>query len=143
MTNNQSTGITMNVVNHHHGHHDQQQEDNDSLSTNHIKMFKPRYLRMSDKVFKQMLSNEIEHDDNTIQCLDTSAVQLTLMSAHVSVSERKPNTLTVSLSALPLTLMVSASGECSPLMSAHMSVSGSYFYCINKFLKLRASFYSY
>ena len=26
---------------------------------------------MSDKVFKQMLSNEIEPDDNTIQCLDT------------------------------------------------------------------------
>ena len=39
--------------------------------TNHIKEFKPRYLRMSDKMFKQMLSNEIEHDDNTIQCLDT------------------------------------------------------------------------
>ena len=36
-----------------------------------IKIFKPRYLRMSDKVFKQMLSNKIEHDDNIIQCLDT------------------------------------------------------------------------
>ena len=71
MTNNHSTGITSNVVNHHHDNHHQQQEDNDLSSTNHIKIFKPRYLRMSDKVFKQMLSNEIEHDDNTIQCLDT------------------------------------------------------------------------
>ena len=71
MTNNYSTGITSNVVNHHYDSHHQQQEDNDSLSINHIKIFKPRYLRMSDKVFKQMLSNEIEHDDNTIQCLDT------------------------------------------------------------------------
>ena len=71
MTNNHSTEITMNVVNHHHGHHHQQQEDNDSLSTNRIKEFKPRYLRISDKMFKQMLSNEIEHDDNTTQCLNT------------------------------------------------------------------------
>ena len=74
MTNNQSNGITMNVVNHHHDNHHQQQEDNDSLSTNHIKIFKPRHLRMSDKMFKQMLSNEIEHDDNTIQCLDTKEI---------------------------------------------------------------------
>ena len=71
MTNNHSTGITSNVVNHHNSNHHQQQEDNDLSSTNHIKGFKPRYLRMSDKVFKQMLSNEIEHGDNTIQCLDT------------------------------------------------------------------------
>ena len=71
--------------------------------------------------------------------LRSRAVQLTLMSAHVSVSERKPLALTVSMSAVPLTFMVSASGECSPLMSAHMSVSGSYFYSIHKFLKLRAS----
>ena len=35
-------------------------------------MFKPRYLRMSDKMFKQMLSNEIEKGNTTIhQCLDT------------------------------------------------------------------------
>ena len=76
LANKRSTGITLNVVNHHHGNHyqqqkNQQQEDNDSLSTNHIKIFKPRYLRMSDKIFKQMLSNEIEHSDNTIQCFDT------------------------------------------------------------------------
>ena len=73
-TNNQSSGITSNVANHHHhdNHHQQQQEDNDLSSTNHIKKFKPRYLRMSDKMFKQMLSNEMEHDDNAIhQCLDT------------------------------------------------------------------------
>ena len=68
MTNNQSSEIKYNVVNHHNSNHHQQQEDNDLSSTNHIKEFKPRYLRMSDKV---MLSNEIEHDDNTIQCLDT------------------------------------------------------------------------
>ena len=40
----------MNVVNYHHNSHHQQQEDNDLSSTNHIKIFKPRYLRMSDSV---------------------------------------------------------------------------------------------
>ena len=62
MANKRSIGITSNGNKHHHHH--QQQEDNDSLSTNHIKGFKPRYLTMSDKVFKQILSSEIEHDDN-------------------------------------------------------------------------------
>ena len=52
MTNNQSSGIKYNVVNYHNSNHHQQQEDNDLSSTNHIKEFKPRYLRMSDKVFK-------------------------------------------------------------------------------------------
>ena len=79
MSNNQLNKVTSNVNNdcnnNHHHHHQQQksqqQEDNDLSSTNHIKEFKPRYLRMSDKVFKKILSNEIEHNDNTIQCLDT------------------------------------------------------------------------
>ena len=79
MSNNRLNKVTSNVNNdcnsNRHHHHQQQKsqqhEHSDSLSTNHIRIFKPRYLRMSDKVFKQMLSNEIEHDDNTIQCLDT------------------------------------------------------------------------
>ena len=71
--NNQSNRIASNAFNHHNVNHDQQQKDNHSLSTNHMKKFKPRYLRTSDKVFKQMLSNELEHDDNTIQYLNTKA----------------------------------------------------------------------
>ena len=35
-----------------------------SLSLNDIQRFKPRYLRVSDKVFKQMLSNAIQSNDN-------------------------------------------------------------------------------
>ena len=76
LANKRSTGTTLNGVNHHHGNHyqqqkNQQQEDNDSLSMNHTKIFKPRYLRVSDKIFKQMLSYEIELSHNTIQCLET------------------------------------------------------------------------
>ena len=68
---------TSNVCNNYNNNHHQQQqknqqhEHNGSVSTNRIRIFKPRYLRMSDKVFKQMLSNEIEQGDTTIQYLDT------------------------------------------------------------------------
>ena len=74
--NNQLNRETSNVVNHHNDEQQRQQkntrrEDNNSLSTYRIKRLKPCYLKMSDRIFKQMLSNELEHGDNTIQCLDT------------------------------------------------------------------------
>ena len=77
MANNQLNKVTSNVSNdYNNNHHRQQQknqqhEHNGSVSTNHIRIFKPRYLRMSDKMFKQMLSNDIEQGDTTIQYLDT------------------------------------------------------------------------
>ena len=71
--NNQSNRRASNADSDHRNNRDQLQKDNDSSSTNHITKFKPRYLRTSDKIFKQMLSNELEHSDNTIQCLDTKA----------------------------------------------------------------------
>ena len=77
MANNQLNKVTSNVSNddnnnhHHQQQKNQQHEHNGSVSTNHIRIFKPRYLRMLDKMFKQMLSNEIEQGDTTIQYLDT------------------------------------------------------------------------
>jgi hypothetical protein len=38
----------------------------------YIQKFKPHYLRVSDKIFKQILSNAINDDDKTIQSLDTN-----------------------------------------------------------------------
>ncbi|CAF4404555.1 unnamed protein product, partial [Adineta steineri] len=46
--------------------------DNESLSINSIQRFKPHYLRVSDKIFKQMLSNVIKDDHKTIQAIDTN-----------------------------------------------------------------------
>ena len=44
----------------------------DAVTTNYLQTFKPRYLRVSDKQFKQMLSDTIKDtNDTTIQSLDT------------------------------------------------------------------------
>ncbi|CAF4354896.1 unnamed protein product, partial [Adineta steineri] len=49
------------------------EDDNDEpLSINSMQRFKPHYLRVSDKVFKQMLSNVIKDDHKTIQSIDTN-----------------------------------------------------------------------
>ncbi|CAF4487867.1 unnamed protein product [Rotaria sp. Silwood2] len=48
------------------------EEDNDLVSTNYVKRFKPRYLRVSDKILKQMLSNAVEDGDKIIQCLNSN-----------------------------------------------------------------------
>jgi hypothetical protein len=46
--------------------------NNESLSINYMQGFKPHYLRVSDKIFKQMLSNAIQDDgDHIIQALNT------------------------------------------------------------------------
>jgi hypothetical protein len=37
-----------------------------------IEKFQPRYLKVSDQILKQMLSNAIENGHRTIQCLDTT-----------------------------------------------------------------------
>ena len=48
------------------------EEDNDELvSINSKERFKPRYLKVSDHIFKQMLSNTIKDGDKLIECLDT------------------------------------------------------------------------
>ncbi|CAF3940428.1 unnamed protein product [Adineta steineri] len=48
-------------------------DDNDvSASIHSIQRFKPHYLRVSDNVFKQMLSNVINDDHKTIQSIDTN-----------------------------------------------------------------------
>ncbi|CAF4905857.1 unnamed protein product, partial [Rotaria sp. Silwood2] len=49
-----------------------QEDNNDLISTNYVQRFKPRYLRVSDKIFKQMLSNAVEDGDKIIQCLNSN-----------------------------------------------------------------------
>ena len=52
--------ITRNVV---EGHNQQDK--------NGIQKFKPHYLRVSDQVFQQLLSNAISNGDKIVQCLNT------------------------------------------------------------------------
>jgi hypothetical protein len=61
--NNQSnTNELLNVIDY----------NDESLSMNYMQTFKPHYLKVSDKILKQMLSNVIQDDDNKIiQALDT------------------------------------------------------------------------
>jgi hypothetical protein len=48
------------------------QIENNELSMNSTEKYKPaRYLKVSDRVFKQMLSNTINNGTKVIQCLDT------------------------------------------------------------------------
>ncbi|CAF1364469.1 unnamed protein product [Rotaria sordida] len=49
-----------------------QKEDNELLSINYVKQFKPSYLKVSDKIFQQMLSNSIEDSNKIVQCLNTN-----------------------------------------------------------------------
>ena len=39
--------------------------------SNDIQTFKPHYSQVSDVIFKQMLSNAIEHSDQLVACLNT------------------------------------------------------------------------
>ncbi|CAF1411814.1 unnamed protein product [Rotaria sordida] len=39
---------------------------------NYIQKLKPQYLKISDQIFKQMLSNAIENGDKLVKCLDTN-----------------------------------------------------------------------
>ncbi|CAF1473541.1 unnamed protein product, partial [Rotaria sordida] len=50
----------------------QQKEDNELLSINYVKQFKPNYLKVSDKIFQRMLSNSIEDGNKIVQCLNTN-----------------------------------------------------------------------
>ncbi|CAF1364486.1 unnamed protein product [Rotaria sordida] len=49
-----------------------QKEDNDLLPTNYVQQFKPCYLKVSDKIFRRMLSNSIEDGNKIVQCLNTN-----------------------------------------------------------------------
>jgi hypothetical protein len=51
---------------------DDSSNSDDALTTNYLQTFKPRYLNVSDKLFKQMLSDTIKDtNDTTIESLDT------------------------------------------------------------------------
>ncbi|CAF3146869.1 unnamed protein product [Rotaria sp. Silwood2] len=48
-----------------------QEQDKELLSTKPVKQFKPSYLKVCDKIFKQMLSNAIENGNEIVQCLNS------------------------------------------------------------------------
>ncbi|CAF1535754.1 unnamed protein product [Adineta ricciae] len=52
------------------------QEENDDtdevLTTNSLHQFKPKYLRTSNRIFTQMLSNLLDANENIIQCFNTN-----------------------------------------------------------------------
>jgi hypothetical protein len=50
---------------------DQLNNQNDELSMNSTEKYKPRYLKVPDRIFKQLLSNTIDNGHKVIQCLDT------------------------------------------------------------------------
>ncbi|CAF3432845.1 unnamed protein product [Rotaria socialis] len=53
-------------------HRDHNVEDMDhSSEESYMQQFKPRYLRVSDKIFKRVLSNTIDQDNNMVKNLDT------------------------------------------------------------------------
>ncbi|CAF4208007.1 unnamed protein product, partial [Rotaria sordida] len=73
--NNSSTNEISNVVTDANENQQQQKkqgEDNDLLPTNYVQQFKPRYLEVSDKIFKRILSNSIEDGNKIVQCLNTN-----------------------------------------------------------------------
>ena len=47
-------------------------ERGNETPSNDMENFKPRYLSVSDRIFRQILSNAIENGDNVVQCLDTT-----------------------------------------------------------------------
>jgi len=48
------------------------QNQNNQASNNPMEKFKPRYLKVSDRIFKQMLSNSVPENGHQIfECLDT------------------------------------------------------------------------
>lgn len=51
---------------------DMQEENEKLLSENSIHKFKPKYLRVSIRIFKQMLSKTNEHSEKMVQYLDTN-----------------------------------------------------------------------
>ena len=73
-TTNQSTNETSNVVTHddHQQEMNVQEENDEQLPIATIKNFKPKYLKVSDRVFKKMLSNAIHDGHQLVQCLDTN-----------------------------------------------------------------------
>ena len=52
--------------------HDEVSSDNNGPSINYLENFKPRYLKVSDRIFKRMLGDAIEDGSKLIQCLNTS-----------------------------------------------------------------------
>ena len=64
---NQSNNQVLTVVNG-----DNQEENHESLSTHYVQKFKVHYLKVPDKIFKQMLSNAIKDGSEIIRYLDTS-----------------------------------------------------------------------
>ncbi|CAF1535561.1 unnamed protein product, partial [Adineta steineri] len=47
-------------------------DNNDDLLVNSSENYKPSYLKVSDRIFKQLLSNSIDNGHETISCLDTN-----------------------------------------------------------------------
>ncbi|CAF3388326.1 unnamed protein product, partial [Rotaria sp. Silwood2] len=73
--NNSSNNEISNVVtdaNEKLQQQNEQEENNELLSTNYVKQFKPSYLKVSDKIFKRILSNSIEDGNEIVQCLNTN-----------------------------------------------------------------------
>ncbi|CAF3912322.1 unnamed protein product [Rotaria sp. Silwood1] len=66
-TTNETNNQLVKVVNGQN----QKENDNELLPMNSIQKFKPSYLKISDQVFKQMLSNGIDNGHEIIQCLNT------------------------------------------------------------------------
>ena len=50
---------------------DRLNKENNELSIKSTEKYKPHYLKVPDRVFKQLLSNAIDSDKQIIQCLDT------------------------------------------------------------------------
>ena len=66
ITNDQSNNQILPVLNANN-----QKETDESLPLNSLSSLKPSYLKVPDKIFKQMLSNAIEGGDQIVQYLDT------------------------------------------------------------------------
>ena len=49
-----------------------QEENDESLLMNYMQSLKPSYLKVSDQIFKQMLSSAINDSDKVVQSLDTN-----------------------------------------------------------------------
>ena len=73
---NKSTVQELSTVVLDDGDHQQEtnreEEDDRPLSTNSVQNFKPQYLKVSDRIFKQMLLNAIQGGDTIVKCLDTN-----------------------------------------------------------------------
>ena len=71
--NNQSNNELLNVMNGDNTQEKKKEENHDeSVSMNYMQNLKPHYLKVSDQIFKQMLSTAIKDSDKIVQSLDTN-----------------------------------------------------------------------